>query len=213
MPMYFGVGALAAAVLARREATPAARATTAAAALLAWPLWAPIALSREPPARGPSTRGPEARILRALEEALEAVRGTPLATLLPQRSVEAMRASVARASQRVGELEAAVALPSHDPERARRRLEGLEAEGASSRTLATARVHLDNIERLARLLSRERRALDELADLCDALRSQLVLARYAGSNLHGIGDTVDEVAARVDGLDGVFHLEETEAPP
>jgi len=44
------------------------------------------------------------------------------------------------------------------------------------------------------------RALDELCELVQALRTQLVLARFAGSSVEGTGGIVSEVWARVEGL-------------
>ena len=79
--------------------------------------------------------------------------------------------------------------------------EAQERAGKSSRALATARLHLDNVRRLAGLRDRDARALEELAELVQALRTQLVLARFAGSSLEGASGIVSEVWARVESLD------------
>lgn len=203
--LLYGLAGIACAfVLARRERGGAHRATTAVLSLLVWPLWAPVALSREPMTRG-AAGSAQKRIGLALEEAQSAVRGTQLASLLPEEQVHALRAIVDRAARRIVELEAMVARPALDAASAERRLEALIAGGAAPRTLASARVHLDNARKLACLLDDERRTLDDLADLADALRTQLVLARYAGSSLEGVGDMVSEVWARVQGLDAAMN--------
>lgn len=201
--VYLLAGAVCAILLARRERSFAMRATTAALALLAWPLWAPVALSREPIVRGVGASA-ERRIHLALDEASAAVKGSPLATLLPESQVASLRAIVERAAVRIAELEAMVARPELDAEAAERRLASLVQSAAAPRTLASARVHLDNARKLAALLEHERRSLEDLADLADALRTQLVLARYAGSSLEGVGDTVTEVWARVQGLEAAM---------
>lgn len=201
--LYGVAGIVCALVLVRRERTRSARANTALLSLLVWPLWAPIALSREPIVRGVAGGAPR-RIELALDEALSAVRGTQLASLLPEEQVHALRAIVERAARRIEELAAMLSRPALDPERAEQRLDSLIASGAPPRTLASARVHLDNARKLASLLETERRTLEDLADLADALRTQLVLARYAGSSLEGVGDMVSEVWARVQGLDAAM---------
>jgi hypothetical protein len=48
------------------------------------------------------------------------------------------------------------------------------------------------------------RALEELADLLEALRTQLVLARYAGSPADSASAIVSEVWARLEGLGAVL---------
>jgi hypothetical protein len=69
-----------------------------------------------------------------------------------------------------------------------------------ARALITARLHCENVRRLVALRDRDARALEELADLMQALRTQLVLARFAGSSVEGAGGIVSEVWARVEGL-------------
>ncbi len=201
---YFAIGASLAVHLARREATPRGRAMTMSLALVAWPVWAPIASFSEAPALPHPMPDIVRRIELALDEALAAIAGSPLAGLLPERSVLAMKRSVALASSRVAELENAVSRGRRESLETRRRIERLEEEGTNRRALATARVHLDNLEKLESMLGREREALLDFADLCDALRAQLVLARYAGSSLDGVGEIVEELGARVEGLDSAL---------
>jgi hypothetical protein len=76
----------------------------------------------------------------------------------------------------------------------------LEQRGASPRTLASARLHLENVDRLLSLSARDRRALEELSELIAALRTQLVFARFSGSSPGEASDIVTEVWARVEML-------------
>jgi hypothetical protein len=61
-------------------------------------------------------------------------------------------------------------------------------------------MHLDNVRRIEALRDRDARALEELADLVGALRAQLALARFAGSQAEGTSGIVSEMWARVEGL-------------
>ena len=76
--------------------------------------------------------------------------------------------------------------------------------GVSDRALATARLQHSSLERLAELRGAGARALDELADLLEALRTQLVLARYEGSPANDASAIVSEVWARLEGLGAVL---------
>ena len=79
-------------------------------------------------------------------------------------------------------------------------IEQLTRDGSSARSLAPARLHLENVRRLENLRSRDAQTLSELGELATTLRTQLVLARYAGSTPHDAGDIVSEVWARVEVL-------------
>ena len=213
--LYFSAGAVSALVIHRRERARGRKAL--ARALLAiplWPLWLPVALaaSDEREARG-ETAGSTAA---ALLEGHEAVRGTPLEALLPRDAVERILDEVRRAGERREELRALLARPSFGLDSARSHLERLDRAGASARALASARLHLANVERLEALRRRDEVALEELGELVSALRTQLVLARYAGSASSGeerAGDIVSEVWARVEVLgttmDEVPHFSDT----
>ncbi len=209
--IYLGAGLLCAWVLARRESSARDKAQTFVLGLLAWPLWAPLALARESALTDATPSGPGSaarRIAHALDEALAAVRGSALASLLPEHQVRALMETVQRAARRVLELESMVGRPELDAERAAQRVASLAAgprDATQSRMLASARVHHENARKLALLLAHERRSLEELADLAEALRTQLVLARYAGSSLEGVGDIVGEVWARVQGIESAMH--------
>lgn len=210
---YFAIGASFAVHFGRREGSPRGRATAIALALVAWPLWAPIASFSESPSLPHPMPDVARRIELALDEALAAIAGSPLSALLPERSVLAMKRSVALASSRVAELENAVSRGRRESLETRRRIERLEGDGTNRRALATARVHLENLEKLESILGREREALLDFADLCDALRAQLVLARYAGSSLDGVGEIVEELGARIEGLDSALAAVVSDSTP
>lgn len=179
------------------------------------------------PAAAPSpVAATAARIEAALAECADACAGTPVEALLPADAAARIAAEVARAATRHAELSALLGRDGFDLGEAERRLRGLEGDGASARAVATARLHLDNVRRLAALRDRDARALDELADLVQALRAQLHLARYAGASvaglqgatsggaLEGTSGIVSEVWARVEGLSAVLDPQDAlEAEP
>lgn len=190
-------------------------AVAAALALPLWPLWAPIALTSarsRPAATWASAVDPRSRAARspvseaaahveaALREGVEACAGTSLESLLPRAAAARIAAEVKRAALRHAELTAVLGREGFDLGAAERRVAELEKSRASARSLATARLHLENVKRLAALRERDARALDELSDLVQALRTQLTLARFAGSSVEGVGGIVSEVWARVEGL-------------
>lgn len=216
--LYLLVGVACAVAVVRRSGswqTSAGRGQTAGSAILTtllWPLWAPIALTGTPSSArraGPRERSaPQSasvatavrRIDEALREGVDTAEGSALAALLPASAAERILAEVARVAARHAELEQLLHTPDFDVGRADARLAALEAAGGPARAIATARLHAENVRRLARLRDRDARALDELADLTAALRTQLVLARFAGSSVDGASGIVGEVWARVEGL-------------
>jgi hypothetical protein len=220
--LVVGVGC-AVAIYRTSPARDASAALSAAIAVPLWPLWAPIALTagkRVPAARAAiapevAASSPVAaaadRIEAALREGVDACAGTTLQTLLPREAADRILAEVRRAAQRHAELGALLSREGFDARAAEARLDELTRGEASPRAVSTARLHLDNVRRLAALRERDARALDELADLVQALRAQLVLARFAGSQPEGAGGIVSELWARVEGL-GVA-LGADEAPP
>jgi hypothetical protein len=198
--LYVSAGAVSALVLHRRERSRGRRAVVRSLlAIPLWPLWLPVALASggDFHAAGSGNLGGTAA---ALLEGHEAVRGTPLEALLPRDAVERILGEVRRAGERREELRTLLARASFGLESARSHVERLEREGASARTLASARLHLANVERLDALRRRDDLALEELGELVSALRTQLVLARYAGSSPEGAGDIVSEMWARVEVL-------------
>jgi hypothetical protein len=198
--LYSAAGAVSALVIHRRRNARGRRAI--ARALLAiplWPLWLPVALARTDEWRSVGSGAPDGTAA-ALIEGHEAVRGTPLEALLPRDAVDRILAEVRRACERREELRALLARPSFGLDAAWAHVERLGRAGASIRAVASARLHLANVERLDTLRRRDELALEELGELVSALRTQLVLARYAGSAPEGAGDIVSEVWARVEVL-------------
>jgi hypothetical protein len=175
--------------------------------IILWPIWAPIALVRSSEGRSsttgfaPGALGPfAARIEAALREGADACAGTPLAVLLPRAAADRIVAEVTRIEARRAELDALLGRGELDVKEAERRVGALETEPATSRALATARLHLENCRRLHRLREEDTRAIGELVELVEALRTQLVLARFAGTSIEGVGDVVNEMWARVEAL-------------
>jgi hypothetical protein len=198
--VLYGAAGVASSVVAYRAAPERGRAAlwSAVLALPLWPLWLPVALSakRRPAARpspGDATRA-------AIWEAHEAVLGSPLEPLLPRSAALRMLQEVERASERHRELVQLLGQRSFSADVAERRIEQLTREGSSARSLAPARLHLENVKRLQTLRRRDEQTLSELGELATTLRTQLVLARYAGSTPHDAGDIVSEVWARVEVL-------------
>lgn len=209
---------LACAVAVYRASTESRGRAAAAAALTVplWPLWAPIALTttrRSPGASSASpfggfpgrpdassVEGAAARVKAALREGVEACAGTSFASLLSRDAGARIEAEVTRAAARHAELTGLLRQDAFDAAAAARRVADLEQSGASPRAISTARLHLENVRRLVELRDRDAHALEELSDLVQALRTQLVLARFAGSSVEGVGGIVSEVWARVEGL-------------
>ena len=218
--LYAVLGIACAVAIYRSSTESRPRAAMAAAlALPLWPLWAPIALTgaRSRPtsawtsdadSRSRATRSPVAeaavRVEAALREGVEACAGTSLESLLPRDAAARIAAEVRRASERHAELTTVLCREGFDLAAADRRVVSLEKSSASARSLTTARLHLENVKRLAALRDRDARALEELADLVQALRTQLTLARFAGSSVEGASGIVSEVWARVEGLGAVL---------
>lgn len=187
------------------KAAPAGGAGALAQAALAvplWPLWAPVALtSRRDQAAAPGLGGELAdRVEASLREGAEACAGTNLEALLSRETARRLADEVAKIARRQEELEELLVRDGFDLGAAERRVAELEGRPGTDRTLATARLHLDNARRLHALRDRDRQALEELSELCAALRTQLVLARFAGALPEGVGGILAEVWARVEGL-------------
>jgi hypothetical protein len=198
--LYAVVGAGCAAVVYRRtRGDRRARLTHAALALPLWPVWAPVALIPDAPPRVPAT-GRAARIEAELAQAVHAAADSPFEVLLPTDAAARIRAEIGRAVARIAELDQVLAQPGFDAAAAEARVNALVAQNASRRALKTAVLHRDNVARIRAMRDRHERALDELGELVGALRSQLVLARYAGSPPEGVGGIVTELWARVEGL-------------
>lgn len=187
------------------------RAVSAAIAVPLWPLWAPIALTarRPMPEASAAANGVVERVRAALREAVAAAKGTPLESVLPAEAAARIEAEVAARAARHAELEALLKKDTYDLARAEERVRGMEKSGASARALAMGKLDLENVRRLVLLRERDARGLEELCGLAEALRTQVTLARYSGSQAADFGDIVTEIRARVEGLGAALEAEES----
>jgi hypothetical protein len=192
-------------------------------AVVLWPLWAPIALTgptrvrtrHASPGRavaGSPVAATAARIEDSLREGVAACAGTSFEAMLSRDAADRIAAEVRRAAERHAELGEMLARDGLDVGAAEARLEELQRVGASPRAVSTARLHLDNVRRLVTLRERDAQALDELSDLVQALRAQLVLARYAGPQADGAFGMVSDLWARVEGLGVALGADVAEEP-
>src|SRR4051812_45230469 len=167
LTLYAVLGIACAVAISRSSTESRPRAAFAAAlALPLWPLWAPIALTstRSRPAstwasdvdshsRSRASRSPvseaASRVEAALREGVEACAGTSLESLLPRDAAARIAAEVKSASERHAELTAVLGREGFDLAAADQRVTALEKAGASARSIATARLHLENVKRLA----------------------------------------------------------------
>jgi hypothetical protein len=198
--LYGMAGALSAVVVFRTQPRRDVRALGAALfSAPLWPLWLPVLFASQRAERDVQ-RSAATETEAALLEGHEAVRGTPLEPLLPRTAVDRLLRELRRATERYAELTHLLSKKGFDRGAAEERVARLEQRGASPRTLASARLHLENVARLQSLAARDRRALEELSELIAALRTQLVFARYSGSTPFEASDIVTEVWARVEML-------------
>jgi hypothetical protein len=198
--LYASAGVVSGVCVYRRARSRGASAWgSVALAVPLWPLWLPVAFA-EGPRRSQAAAPAVTRTEAALLEGHDAVRGGPLERLLPREAIERIVAEVRRAAERHDELTRVLSRDGFGVEAARARLARFEQDAGPSRSIASARLQLANLERLSQLRERDARALEELAELAGALRTQLVLARYTGSSATGASDIVAEVWARVEVL-------------
>ena len=201
--LYLVIGAGCAAVVYKKtRGTSAKRVASAAVAFPLWPIWAPIALIPDAPPRTEAS-GRAARIEAELEQATRAAEGSPFEILLPRDAADRIRDEVRQAIVRIGELDGVLAQSGFDLAEAEERVSALTRSG-NRRALKTAVLHRHNVARIQALRDRQVRVIEELGELVGALRSQLVLARYAGSSPEGVGGIVTELWARVEGLGEVM---------
>ena len=205
--LYLFVGVVLAAVCDWRlkESSRRERIENALLSVCAWPLFAPFVLLPLLVRRPQRESDASLRIKRALAEARAAVLGTPLAKLLPEAMLARLTLTLGPIEERRAELTELLARPDFqcepDPGRA-------------------ATHHSESIARLWACLERDRAALDEMVELAESLRAQLLLARYSGkagqapagygsasSELGAVRELAVELSARVESLNAWFELD------
>lgn len=197
---------------ARARGPGSARFASAALTIVLWPLWAPFVLEgpRKTSPLGPVS-GVGDEILAGIDAARAACEEADLDPVLSGPMAERLRAEVARAVGRIAAIERTLDTPHFDPDAAQERVRTLEGAGDASR-LASASLHAQNVRRMRALLEADRRALAELVELLRALRSQLALARFAGSVEADASGIVRDVWSRVEGLGAVIEPEGAATP-
>jgi len=208
--IYLVVG-LACAVAVYRSSPSGGRSAALSAVVTVplWPLWAPFALIPNRPQTPPDGDGPEARIERALFGALRTISNSAIAAELSRDDADKIIDEARRCASRLREIEVHIA--THHNEAARRPMARLEDVGVDAPTRARALLHVGSIERLKQLRETEARALDELVELVELLRTQLVLARFDASGSESIVDLKHELWARVGGEADGYGAAEAEA--
>jgi hypothetical protein len=129
-----------------------------------------------------------------------------MSDVFSQKVASRMEAEVVRVSARMAELSALMARAGFDAQASAQHLKDLEGRGVPERTIATARLQHESLCRLQQLRAADAQALDELAELLEALRAQLLLARFSGASAEGVGAIVSEVWARLEGLGVAFDV-------
>jgi hypothetical protein len=195
--LYLLLGVVCALAIWRREEQRAP--WSALVAIPLWPLWAPVVLADDARAQPAPDAVAAARIAAALREGAQAADGTALAAMLNAASCQRIARTVERVTARRTELNALLARPELELRAARARVERASHVG-NVRGLAAARLQLANAERLHAMAQRDAEALEELADLTEALRTQLLMVRFAGSTAEGIGDIVNDLWSRLEAL-------------
>src|SRR6478609_6101922 len=144
--VLYGVsGALSGVIVYRSQSRRDARALgSALLSVPLWPLWLPVLFSSQRAERV-AQRSAETETEAALLEGHEAVRDTPLEPLLPRSAVDRLLRELRRASERYAELSHLLAKKGFDRKAAEEHVVRLSQRAASPRTLASARLHLENV--------------------------------------------------------------------
>jgi hypothetical protein len=189
---YAGIGVVTAIAIAATRGMP-----TAVDALLTvamWPLWAPLALIREPRDQR------EQELLGALARA----QGSPLASVLPDAdSARVLASRLREAGMRLGELDEVLARPDFDPGVVKARAEDLRSRGAVT-AAATAELRVKTLGQLRTLRERYKSELEEVRELIAQLVTQAELVRLQPSAAQESSELVRELVARVEGLGDLF---------
>lgn len=204
--VYLIVGMACAVAVARRPHEGArARTTDALLSLALWPLYVPVLLAPPPPPRpAPGTADPAiAREHALLLAAVGAVREPTIAGLLPTRAqLDLLATELHTLDGKVRELDEVLAQSDFDPQRAERHLR--EAVRAGTTSADNARLMHESIRRLTGLRARAARDRDELLSLCQRLRMQVTVLRFAGTSAEDVGCVVAEILGRIEGAGAAF---------
>ncbi len=189
---YLFIGAALAVLCDRRHdnRTLAVRLVSSLLCLTLWPLWAPVALLPEGGSSPTTQTIWRERIARTLYEARSAARGTPLEALVPESLVERVLEAATTIEQRYVELSVLLNRPD------------LARANASGR-------REQSVERLRQLWQRDQQLLSQLSEMAEALRMQLLVARYSGGSADAARDIAAELGGQIESLDEWFSLDPT----
>ena len=191
-----GIGCTFALIAARRRATSP---LDAGLLTVFWPLYGPFILVQSAPhtqAESPSTHH--------LADSIRRAQRTPFGDLLPDPALAARLAErLDFAARKRDEIDHLLTLPDFSEADAETRREA-SLDRPDSRAAAVAHSRLSNIRRLRRMRDQFAMELDEIQSLITQLRVHAEVLRIAG--VHGAEgqDLVDELIARVEGLDAVL---------
>ena len=193
--VYLGIGIALAIVCDRRarHEKVSARTTSALLSIAAWPLWAPLSLLSDAKTILDESSTMQ-RIRNALAEAQRAVIGTSLEGFLSESLVSQMLVGLEQVERRHAELCSLLRRPEYQ---------------VAICTDGLARVQADSVQRLYVLKSRDERLLSEMAELAEALRTQLWVARFSGQDERtgpAVKDLIGDLAAKVESMDAWFEL-------
>ena len=201
--VYLMAGAALAAFCDMRWRPPSRleRLTSALLAIAAWPLYVPLIALQGLGNREPKDSSASQRIKQALFEARSAIADTPLKSLLPDSLLSQLFASLARLEKRYQDLTRLLARSD------------FQLEGASA-------LQQRSVLRLRQLLARDRASLQELVELAEGLRAQLLLAHFSGRGDDldgataggGVRELATDLAARVESLGVLFDLDSAPGP-
>lgn len=169
-----------------------------------WPLYGPFLVAQgNVPGLSEADATASAELLRSLAKA----RGTPMAAFLPDESAgRALAQRIRSAGERIAEIDALLEQPEFSETEALARADEFRERDAAVADAALKRVH--NIRRLRALRDRFSRELDQVSELLKQLRIQAEVVRLSGTSQDGVRELVQELLARVEGLDEVMDLEE-----
>lgn len=165
---------------------------------LFWPLLLPFQLAMQQPPAPPVQH--QSRTMTSLALAHRSALGS----LLPDAArVQELVDRLDGAHHKVEEIDGLLAQPDFDELAVMARRKELQERG-DERSAVTALSRLQDIKRLRALRFRFQRELDEVGELLARLRVQAELVRLAGSPGEDTQHLLDDLLARVDGLDAIM---------